>query len=412
MAGTRPRFTVDEWHQISVRLMKRKAKNASKKAESLTDICTEMTQTLGRTVHERTLRRAMKRMELFKRMHGKPGPRKGSGGAPRYLSAAQSARVDDLTNEHQTEPMDYTANDVKHDLGTPAGPRQQWSRRHTFKDGTSEVRTYNRDSMHERSYNRAFERLGIKAYAIENKEHYDAADRAKRKTFAETHQHVTAAEWEKYFATDEHGIVWSRGHIAMRQLRGAKKKVRRKKGEGQKQGITRARGGKNTRGGKHIKLYFTMCNGKVHYGKCGALLPSGKYTQHAWAKVVKSIGKFARKASGAVGFARVKGIQDGLKSHWAPASRAAMDENRVTFLANFPVRSPDLNPIENLFPHLDAHLRRMQHLHGDTTEAGLMVRVNEFFAKPETAVLVRKLLRSMPARLAKCIELDGAHTGY
>jgi len=128
--------------------------------------------------------------------------------------------------------------------------------------------------------------------------------------------------------------------------------------------------------------------------------------------VVKSIGKFARKASGAVGFARVKGIQDGLKSHWAPASRAAMDENRVTFLANFPVRSPDLNPIENLFPHLDAHLRRMQHLHGDTTEAGLMVRVNEFFAKPETAVLVRKLLRSMPARLAKCIELDGAHTGY
>ena len=139
MAGTRPRFTVDEWHQISVRLMKRKAVNGSKKAESLTDICTEMTQTLGRTVHERTLRRAMKRMELFKRMHGKPGPRKGSGGAPRYLSAAQSARVDDLTNEHQTEPMDYTANDVKHDLGTPAGPRQQWSRRHTFKDGTSEV---------------------------------------------------------------------------------------------------------------------------------------------------------------------------------------------------------------------------------------------------------------------------------
>ena len=79
--------------------------------------------------------------------------------------------------------------------------------------------------------------------------------------------------------------------------------------------------------------------------------------------------------------------------------------DRVTFLANFPVRSPDLNPIENL-------LRRMQHLHGDTPEAGLMVRVNEFLAKPETAVLVRKLLRSMPARLAKCIELDGAHTGY
>ena len=107
------------------------------------------------------------------------------------------------------------------------------------------------------------------------------------------------------------------------------------------------------------------------------------------------------------------GIQDGLKSHWAPASRAAMDENRVTFLANFPVRSPDLNPIENLFPHIDKYIAEQQRLHGDAqTKAIFMQRVRDAFSQPDMEARLLNLADSMPGRLQKCIELEGHHTGY
>ena len=76
---SRPRFTVEQWHEIGVRLMNRKAS----KGETFKDICEEFTQKFGRPVLELTLRRARKRMEKFKRLHGKPGPKKGEGGAPR-----------------------------------------------------------------------------------------------------------------------------------------------------------------------------------------------------------------------------------------------------------------------------------------------------------------------------------------
>ena len=403
----KPRFTKDQWQEILVRLVNRKGR----KKETFKTICAEFTEKFGRPLHESTLRAARHRLAETKVMWGKPGPKKGHGGAPRYMTAAQCASVDDLTTEHQTDAWDFTALDLKHYMGAPAGTRGPWSRVAKLKGGTSELRTYNKDTMHERSYNRLFERLGIKAYAIENREQYTADEKVVRKTFAETHQHVTAAEWEKYFFTDEHGVYFARGRQAERQLRGRKLKCRHKKGEGQKPDLTRAKNGSYTRGGTRIKLHVTMCNGKTTYGKCGALLPSGKYTQAAWAKVIKTIGKFARKATNAQGFQRVKGIQDGLRAHWAPVSRAAMHENRVSFLPNFPPRSPDLNPIENLFPHLDLHLARMQRLHGDAAnEAAFMLRVDEFFQKPETGDLVRTLARSMPGRMQLCIQNEGAHT--
>ena len=95
--GDRPRFSKDQWHQIAVRLVNRK------KGDTFKSICAELSVTLGRTVHVRTLRNARHRFEKHKRMHGKPGPPKGQGGASRYMSAAQCARVADLVEEHQDD---------------------------------------------------------------------------------------------------------------------------------------------------------------------------------------------------------------------------------------------------------------------------------------------------------------------
>ena len=69
---------------------------------------------------------------------------------------------------------------------------------------------------------------------------------------------LSADEWRAFFSADEHGVYFSRGRVAERQMRGRRQKCRRKKGEGQKAGCTRARKGGYTRG-----------------GRCGACTPRG-----------------------------------------------------------------------------------------------------------------------------------------
>ncbi len=77
--GSRPRFSKAQWHQIACRLINRKT------GDTFNSICAELTATLGRTVSTRTLRNARHRFNKHGRMHGKPGPPKGQGGAPRYM---------------------------------------------------------------------------------------------------------------------------------------------------------------------------------------------------------------------------------------------------------------------------------------------------------------------------------------
>lgn len=401
-----PRFTPDQWHQVGVRLMNRK------KGETFKTIAADFSLLFGRTLSERTLRNARHRFRAHKRMHGKPGPKKGEGGAKRYMSEAQCNQVDALVEEHQDDHWDYTALDLKDDLGAPAGTRGPWSRTYTLKDGTQELRHHGPATMSERACNMLFERKGYKAYVPENRERYNDVEKQKRVAFAEAFKDYTAADWRAMFFTDEHGVYFSRGRTAERQLRGRKQKVRHKKGEGQKESCCRSKNGPNTRGGTRIGLHVTFCNGKAQYGVNKTLLASQKYTQFAWAKVIKKIGKFARQANGLPGFPTVRGIQDNLTAHWAPGARSAMAENRVRFLPRYPPRSPDLNPIENVFPHLDKFLAKLQKEHGDAADqAAFLLRVDAFFAQASLRTLLERLADSMPARLAKVIELHGAATG-
>ena len=120
-----------------------------------------------------------------------------------------------------------------------------------------------------------------------------------------------------------------------------------------------------------------------------------------------------RKATGAQGFATVTGIQDSHKVHTSGVSMRNATEARVRFLPNFPPRSPDLNPIENLFAILDMYLaKRYKEQGAADSEPAFMQRVDDFFALASTRDHIRSLLRSMPTRLQKCIDLDGYHTGY
>ena len=119
-----------------------------------------------------------------------------------------------------------------------------------------------------------------------------------------------------------------------------------------------------------------------------------------------------RKATGAQGFATVTGIQDSHKVHTSGVSMRNATEARVRFLPHFPPRSPDINPIENLFPHLDRFLAKLQREQGDAAnEAAFLVRIDAFFAQPSIRQLLLRIADSMPARMAKVIELNGEGTG-
>ena len=74
-------------------------------------------------------------------------------------------------------------------------------------------------------------------------------------------------------------------------------------------------------------------------------------------------------------------------------------QHRVSFLPNYPARSPDLNPIENLFSKLDRYLMQRQAQDGDAAnENAFMQRVRAFFALDSTRVHILNLADSMPAR--------------
>ena len=61
-----------------------------------------------------------------------------------------------------------------------------------------------------------------------------------------------------------------------------------------------------------------------------ATVKAPRYTSPAYAKVIKRISKFARKAAGVHGFGRVTGLQDGDKVHWAKPAMDAARECRVS----------------------------------------------------------------------------------
>ena len=80
-------------------------------------------------------------------------------------------------------------------IGTPEGERGPWSRKHTFKDGSSEIRAYNKDTMHERSWNRVFEREGYFGYKLENRERHNTPERAQRREFSQANIHRSSDDW-------------------------------------------------------------------------------------------------------------------------------------------------------------------------------------------------------------------------
>ena len=76
---------------------------------------------------------------------------------------------------------------------------------------------------------------------------------------------------------------------------------------------------------------------------------------------------------------------------------------------SWPVQSPDLNPIEHLWDHLDQQIRKRRPL--PTSPTALVAALQDAWGRIPLDVL-RNLIAGMPTRVAAVIKAKGSHTSY
>jgi hypothetical protein len=98
--------------------------------------------------------------------------------------------------------------------------------------------------------------------------------------------------------------------------------------------------------------------------------------------------------------------QDNAPCHKAKKVLKWFEERQISLL-EWPARSPDLNPIENIWNLIDLDLGKMQITSLAELELALVKLWNNF----SKSVCVN-LVESVPTRIDKCIVLKGGCTGY
>ena len=95
--------------------------------------------------------------------------------------------------------------------------------------------------------------------------------------------------------------------------------------------------------------------------------------------------------------------QDGASSHTAHSVRDWFQEKQISVLPWCP-RSPDLNPIENLWSYID---HKMVNTKITSVEHLKSVLFDEWLKVPSE--IVKNMIESMPKRVAECIKAKGGH---
>jgi len=260
----------------------------------------------------------------------------------------------------RVEPHQSTPKQVKRKLDVDASPR-------TIRRRLDEAGLYGR---------------------IEREEHtLDENDLRRRLAFAHGYEHWTAADWERVIISDEKHFTLGRH---------GQQFVQRPPGEAYNPQYT------HTANDNPTMVTIWGCFAAHEIGQAEIFegdLNSRLYCRILEGNLKPTYKKFFPKGQWYF-------LQDNDPSHTSNAAKSWFHRNGVTVL-DFPPWSPDLNPIENVWPVL----QRAVDEHNATDEAELEAAIQAEWEALSPDFLA-KLAHSMPKRLAEVIAHNGHKTHY
>ena len=217
-------------------------------------------------------------------------------------------------------------------------------------------------------------------------------EKMARLRFARKNRHVTPEEWEKTMFSDE---------STFRLINPRAQKVRRSKQ------MNRYLSKFTVKTVKHPPSVMVWAcflgvvgRGSIYFLPAGSTMNSEKYAIVLKEKLFPWMRMYGCN----------KFLQDGAPCYKSKASMALLRERASEFsVIDWPGNSPDLNPIENVWAIMKAHLKSD---HSITSLHKLMHAIKMMWMLLMEADLFKKLARSMPERLEAVINANGQMTKY
>jgi Transposase and inactivated derivatives len=246
--------------------------------------------------------------------------------------------------------------------------------------------------LHTKTLVRAINKAGLHSRVARRKPLLTDENKAKRLTWCLEHQNWSPAKWRRVYWTDEKFFTQFRTHSHMR--------VWRKQGVGQEfdSNCVAAKVSKSV--GKMVWAGFSWKGlGPLvtHNGKVTGKVHSNLLKDHA-------IPSFQSQFPRENGFFQ----QDNARVHTAKVAQEELIKENINILP-WPARSPDLNPIENLWFMIENNLRKRRPFPTNLAQLEKMIR-DEWGALP--LKFLRHLVDSLPRRVNAVVEAEGGVTKY
>lgn len=263
----------------------------------------------------------------------------------------------------------------------------------TMKDGQRLVKSAEGVQVHESSIRRYLESEGVKTYVKQKKPDLTNDQKSARYKFAKAHLNWTVEDWKEVMFSDESTISRIGSYGRKFYYKKASDKT------------LRPHHHKKTRQGGGGKMMIWGCI--TYYGPGDACRLPDKINAVTYIDVLQDY-VFASRDHYSMNPAKFKFQQDNARIHTAKITRDFIKKLRIPVI-EWPVNSPDLNPIETVWAHLKKQLDRYPNAPKNMDE--LWERVQDIWTEI-TPEYLRKLYESMPKRMKDLYHAKGDHIKY